>query len=178
MLQILLHQIQTLCICQGHMITECLRLEGISRGHLVLPTCSRLGQFSRTMSIWHLNISKDWDSTTSRQTVPVKQYFLTFRGFVPAVSSPASRQHWKEPGVLLLAPSHHVFIYSDENPMCLVFRLNSPSSLNFSSQDTCSSPYIKSIVFHWTLSSSSFTISLLITGQAEEELCVKFLEKM
>lgn len=65
------------------------------------------------------------------QSVPVKQYFLTFRGFVPAVSSPVSRQHWKEPGIILLALLH--LIYTDENPTCLVFRLNSPISLSFSS---------------------------------------------
>lgn len=53
----------------------------------------KLGQLSSTMSRWHLIISKDLDSTTSGQTMPVKQYFLTFRGFLSAVSSPVSGQH-------------------------------------------------------------------------------------
>lgn len=140
----------------------------------------KLGQLCSTMSRWHLIISKDLDSTTSGQTMPVKQYFLTFRGFLSAVSSPVSGQHWKEPGIILFAPSCHIFIYTDENPTRLVFRLNSPSSRSLSSQDTCSSPCIKSIVLQWTLSSSSFTINLLLIGQAEKELYIFlfFLRKM
>lgn len=53
----------------------------------------KLGQLSSTMSRWHLIIFKDLDSITLGQTMPVKQYFLTLRGFLSAVSSPVSGQH-------------------------------------------------------------------------------------
>ena len=77
-------------IAELHRITERLRLEGTSGGHLVQPLCSSRATHSwlaRTMSRQLLSISKDGDSTTSlgnlcqcSVTPVVTKCFPMFRG--------------------------------------------------------------------------------------------------
>lgn len=49
--------------------------------------------------------------------------------------------HWKEPGSVLFPPFREVFINTDEIPLYLFSGLRSSSSLSFSLQVRCSSPF-------------------------------------
>lgn len=89
-------------------ITERLRLEGISGGHLVQsPTLLK----QRHLEL--LSMSKERDSTTTLCTHTIKNYFLMFRKnilfhFFPTTSCPVTAYHWKE---LVSASLHPPFKY-------------------------------------------------------------------
>ena len=72
----------------------------------------------------------------------VQREHLVFQ-FMPIASCLGTEHHWKEPGSILFTSSLQEFIHIDEISLNLLFsRLKSPSFLNFSIQERCSSPFI------------------------------------
>jgi len=70
--------------------------------------------------------------------------------------------HGKEAGSVLFAASFQLFTLIRSSLNLLFPRLDSPSSINLSSQESCSSPLNIFMAFHWTL--SSMFMSLLCWG--------------
>ena len=156
-----------------HRITEWLRLEDTSRGHLIPSSCSSRGiqsRLFRTMSSQILNISKEGKSITflgnlfhCSVTHTVKKHCLMFRGNLLSASlclwcCPVTGHHWKDPGSIFTALSLQVFIHMDEILLSLLFfklnrflsswrRYSSHFRILVALQWTCSRSFIS--LLHW-----------------------------
>lgn len=113
-------------------ITEWLRLEAASGGHLVQLPCSSSAAHGQLLR--HLNAFKEGESTTTLDSLCqctinliVKKVFWNVQTehsvfqFVPIASAPVSGHHWKEPGLVSFAPSPQDFVHIDELCQCLLF---------------------------------------------------------
>ena len=132
---------------------------------------TRLAGLPRTVPSQVLNASGNRDSTTFRQSVPVFSHpqckmpfcyvqiqFLVFN-FMPIASSLFMRYHEMSLTLHSLLPPFRYSYTMTRFAVGLFFsKLNSPSSLGFSSDKTCSSCFIIFVAPCWVLSNMSMSL--------------------